>query len=156
MKQQGFKKYFHIDVYNILSGIFLLPFALIFTYGMIGRIFQGDLNRYNRTFEGVLSHSFIYANYFGKPLILIAIAVVLPAVAVLINLISLLTSIVKTKKLSPKRIFMTNPLAVIMTLVGLFFLLLIFGHDFVPCMFYGLTNLGVKQFGHIVSVCRNA
>jgi hypothetical protein len=156
MIQQGFKKYFHINTYNIVGGTLLLPFALIFMYGMIGRIVQGDLIHYNRSFEGALSHSFIYANYFGKPWVSIAIAIVFPAVAVLINLISLFTSIKKAKKLSPKRLFLTNPIAVLITLIGLSFLVIIVGHDVVPCMWYGITHFGFGQLGHIVSVCRNA
>lgn len=156
MKQQGVKKYFHINNYNIWGGILLLPFALLFIYGIIGRIVQGDLNHYNRSFQGVLSHSFIYANYFGKPLILLAIAIIFPTLAVVINLIPLLTAFVKAKKRSPIKLFQNNPIAVLLTLVGLFFLLIIFGHDVIPCIFYGLAHFGFGQLGHILAVCKNA
>lgn len=156
MKQQGWRKYFHITIYNIIGGILLLPFLLIFIYGMIGRTIQGDVYHYNRPFESVLYHSFIYANYFGKPLILMAIAILFPAIALLINLISIISSLTKTKKQSPIKLFLANPVAYVITLTGLFFLLIIFGHDFVPCTVNALMKYGFGQVGHIVSVFRNA
>src|SRR5437764_252316 len=97
IKKDGILKYFHLSIYNILGAIFLLPFISIFTYGLIGRIVQGDLEHYNRSFERVLSHSFLYANYFGKPILLFMVAILLPMLAVLINLIPLIKSLFKAK-----------------------------------------------------------
>jgi hypothetical protein len=152
IKQVGIKKYFRISNYNILGGILLLPFFLLFGLDFTDRIIQGDLFHYNRQFSSSISHTILYANFNGQVPLLWTILVAMPILAVLINLIPLFFSV--SKKIPLKKIFTTNSIAIILILAGLFCLVVVYGHDVIPCTFHSLLNgQGIPE---TLSYCKNA
>jgi hypothetical protein len=64
IQKQGMKKYLeqtlHINKYNVISGIFLLPVIFMTLVEIISRIAQGDLTHYNRPVYAFFSHTFLY------------------------------------------------------------------------------------------------
>jgi hypothetical protein len=156
IQKQGIKKYlqqtFHINKYNVISGIFLLPVFFMTLVELISRIAQGDLTHYNRPVYAFFSHTFLY----WTP-ILFTWVILFPLLAALISFIPLVKAISK-KKVSVFSIAFLhrNIITIGILFIGFGFIALIKLHDFMPCMFYGLTHFGFGQFGHIVSVCRRA
>lgn len=157
MKQQEVRKYFRITKYNILGAVFLLPFFTLFVIDLLGRIVQGDLTHYNRAWYQVISHTILYSTYNGQAPFLWLVMVFFPILAVLLNIIPVVSFVTKRKtNLSLQYIFLAKPLAIIFIGLGLFFLLVVFGHDFFPCMVHGLLSHGIKKFGEVAAFCRNA
>ncbi len=155
IKKEGVKKYFHITVYNILGAILLLPFIILLGADFLGRLVQGDLIHYNRAWYAVVSHTILYSTFNGHAYLLWATLILAPFLAVVLNLIPVLTSIMQTKKLTVRTLFLTNPLAIVIIGVGVFALLVIYGHDFFPCVVHGLLNGSVNK-EHILSLCSKA
>lgn len=146
MKKQGIRKYLqqtlHINKYNLVGFILLLPILIVSAIDLISRIMQGNLFRYNRATYAFLSHSFLYK----FPVIFIWV-VLFPVLAVAINIIPLIT------KRDKKHI---NILSVVVLIAGLSFLAMIKLHDFAPCVVHGLFKVGIGQLPHVISVCRKA
>ncbi len=142
----------HFNIYNIVGGILLLPFLLLFTIDLISRIVQADLTHYNRPVYAFLSHTFIYYTP-----VLFSIAILFPTLAVLLNLIPVVQTIIKNRKTIKKFAFVRlNLLSIVLLIIGLGFLAIIKLHDFVPCMLHGLLRLTFDKFPQLVSFCRNA
>jgi len=154
IKKQGLKNYFRISNLNILGIIFLLPFLSLFGLDFIGRIVQFDLTHYNMTFYKAISHTFLYVNYNGHLPFLWTALIFLPVFAVLINLFAFTQSLKRLRKLSIKNFLLSNPVSLIIILIGLFNLLVVFGHDFIPCLVQGVFKVGLN-LPLVISVCRN-
>ena len=154
--KKGMKKYLqqtlHINTYNIVSCIFLLPVIFMTLVEIISRVAQGDLTHYNRPVYAFLSHTVLYY----AP-VLFTWVILFPLLAALISLIPLIQAMSKKKiSLFSFAFFRKNILSVGILLIGLGFIALIKLHDFMPCMFYGVTHFGFGQLGHSISVCRKA
>jgi len=154
--KQGMKKYLqntlHINKYNMVSGIFLLPIFFMTLTEIISRIAQGDLIHYNRPVYAFLSHTPLY----WTP-VLFTWVILFPLVAALISFIPLVKAISKKNVSIFSFAFLKkNTITIGILLIGFGFIALIKLHDFMPCMFYGITHFGFGQFNHIVSVCRKA
>lgn len=154
--KKGMKKYLqqtlHINTYNIISIVFLLPVILMTGVEVISRIAQRDLTHYNRSVYVFFSHTFLYWNP-----VLFTWVIIFPVVAAVISLVPLFKSLIQ-KKVSPFswNFVKSNFIGIAILLFGLGFLALIKLHDFMPCMFYGLTHFGFGQLNHTLSVCSNA
>ncbi len=154
--KKGMKKYlqqtFHINTYNVIGGILLLPIFIVFFIDVIARIVQGDLVHYNRPVYAFLSHTFFY-----QFPIQFTWVVLFPILAVAINIVPLIGNARKKHFNVLNLTFLKrNAISILFLVFGLFFVLLIKFHDFAPCMFYGLTHFGFGQLNHIISVCRKA
>lgn len=152
----GMKKYLnkslHINRYNVIGFILLLPFLSVFLIDVISRIAQGDLTHYNRPVYTMLSHTLFY----WTPILFIWV-IVSPTLAVLINLIPLIQNL--KKKHAEIKLFTfirQNIVTLLIVAIGLGFIAIIKLHDFAPCVFHGTLKIGIGQLPHIISVCRNA
>lgn len=155
-EKQGMRKYLqqtlHINKFNIIGGIFLLPAFLIFCIDIISRIAQGDLVHYNRPVYHFLSQTPLY--WFP---VLFVWVILFPFLTVLINAIPLIKNIRKKHgHVNNIHFLIHNLITILLLLFAAFFILLIKFHDFGPCMFHGITRLGFEHFTHIVAVCKNA
>lgn len=145
-------KTLHFNIYNIIGGLLLLPFLSLFLIDLAARIAQKDLTHYNRPVYAFLSHTFLYYTP-----VLFAIAILFPALAVLINLIPVVKNITKNRKtIWHFAFFRQNLLNILILFIGLGFLALIKFHDFAPCFIHGLLRVGLGNFLQIISVCKNA
>lgn len=154
--KKGMKKYLqqtlHINTYNIISLVFLLPVILMTGIEIISRIVQGDLTHYNRPVYAFFSHTFLY----WTP-VLFTWVILFPLIAAILSLIPLIKSLAKKNTPLFSWVFIQkNILGIAILLFGLGFIALIRLHDFAPCVIHGLTHVGFGQFSHIIAVCRNA
>lgn len=156
MKKQGFKTYFrktlNLNIFNILGFIFLIPFFSLFLIDLIGRLVQGDLFHYNRTFYKVVSQTPLYSSTQA----LFFWLILLPFLAVSLNLIPLLFWVFQKNELTLKKLLLRNAFSWIVILSGLFFLLVVFGHDFLPCFVNSILFHSGAGIGTVISVCKNA
>ncbi len=154
IKKQGIKKYFNINTYNIIGGILLLPFLILFGIDLLGRIVQGDLTHYNRDFYSVLSQTILYSTYNGQAQLLWTILVFFPLLAVILNLIPLVLSLKQSKnKLTIGSLLSANPLALLIIGTGFLFVLIAFGHDIIPCTVHGIFQYGIFQLFPLIDYC---
>lgn len=156
MEKIGMKNYlqktFHINKYNVIGGILLLPLVMVFSIDVVSRVVQRDLVHYNRPVYSLLSHT----PFYWYP-VLFTWAILFPMLAVLINLVPLFQSFGKNKTTIFSKVFVKKNLGSIIVLaIGLGFLALLKLHDFAPCTIHGLLRFGIGQLPHILSVCRNA
>lgn len=156
MKQKGMKKYFQqtfgINKFNIVGGILLLPILSVTTIDIFARIAQGDLVHYNRPVYALLSHSPLY----WYPVLLVWI-LLFPFLAIGINLIPIVQSIIKKKTNIWSITFVKrNFVSLLLLCIGMGFIALIRLHDFAPCFIHGLFKVGIGNLPKIWSVCRNA
>lgn len=156
MRKQGMKNYLqqtlHLNKYNIIGGIFLLPFTTLFVLDIVGRLAQGDFIHYNRAWYAAVTQSVLYR----EPIVIKIILIYAPFLAVLLNVISFLSAIRIKKRITIRELLLTNPFTVIIIVLGLMFLFIIYGHDFVPCTVHSILRVGLDQLPHILSICRNA
>jgi len=154
--KKGMKRYLqqtlHINKYNIIGGIFLLPFMTLLFLDVMGRILQGDLVHYNRAWYAAITHSVLYK----EPFIIKTIFIYAPVIAIIINVIPFLRSLQTINKPTIYKLLFANLFSFIILGMGLFFLVIIYGHDVVPCMAHGLQIKGITNIQTIISVCRNA
>src|SRR5258708_16859826 len=156
MQKLGMKKYirktFHINKYNTIGFLLLLPFFSIFFIDLIARIAQGDLTHYNRPVYAVLSHSLLY--WFP---VLFTWVIIFPTLAVLLNIIPLLKAFNKRHNDILQFSFIKqNIFSLLILVIGIGFLALIKLHDFAPCFVHGILRLGFEKVPSVVSYCRTA
>ena len=161
IRKYGVKNYLqqalHINRYNVIGVILLLPFILLLGSDFISRVIQGDLSHYNKTFYNSLSHTILYSQYRAQAPLLWTILVFFPILAVILNLIPFVFSLRQhKKKLSVGTLLFTNPLAVIIMGTGFLFVVIAFGHDAIDCFVNHLFSNGLENIGRTISVCRNA
>jgi hypothetical protein len=152
IRKQGVRKYFHLSNYNIIGGILLLPFLALLGFDFLGRLAQGDFYHYNRAWYAAITQSVLYK----EPFILQIILIFAPFLAVLLNIIPALASLQTMKKPTIGKMLFMNPLAFLIIGIGLFCLLIVYGHDFVPCMVHGIFNGGLFHFPQLLSFCGKA
>jgi hypothetical protein len=150
--KQGIKQYFHITRYTIIGALLLVPFLTLLGLDVLGRLIQGDLAHYNKSWYAAITQSALYR----EPLMLQAIFIFAPLLAVVLNLIPILASLRAAKKPTVRTLFLANPLALGVSGLGLLCLFIIYGHDVVPCMVNGLFSHGFQTFFNLIAVCRNA
>ncbi|MCL4367114.1 hypothetical protein M1563_03005 [Patescibacteria group bacterium] len=156
MQKQGMKKYlkstFNINIYNVTGGLLILPFMVMLGLDLVSRLIQGDLTHYNRSYYQLLSQTFLMqgpAQLFW--------VIIFPLAALIINLIPFFkTAYTQQNRLAIKSLVLTNLLAVAIMSVGLFALLLAFGHDYIPCFFHHLFLDGLDQIAKTALFCRSA
>ncbi len=156
INQQGMKKYlkseFNFNRYNLIGTIFLTPALTVFAIDLISRVIQFDLVHYNRPVYNFLSHTPLY----WYP-VLVTWVIVLPTLAVIINLIPLIKNMQSKKKSIYVKLFnKQNLFSLIILFLGLMFLAIIKLHDFAPCILHGLILKGFSNLGLIINMCRNA
>jgi hypothetical protein len=154
MKQKGILNYLHLNIYNVIGAILLFPFAFFFTAGMIARIAQGDLEHYNRAWYATISHWFFYGGFKNQAQAEFTILILLPILAILINLIPLIKTVLKSKRVVPLKLILANPITILILLGGLFALAVVYGHDVIPCTLNSLkAGHGVIE---TINYCKNA
>ncbi|MCL4384096.1 hypothetical protein M1116_01455 [Patescibacteria group bacterium] len=156
IKKHGLLNYLHFNRYHLLGGILLSPFITLLSYDLIGRLVQGDLFHYNRAFYYFISHTFLYANYFGRPYLLWLIIVLAPIIAIIINLLPFIFLIVNIKQNNFSRILFSNFITFIIIFTGLLALLIVYGHDFFPCFIQAIYHRGLQNIFNIISICQKA
>src|SRR5207248_2005156 len=86
MAKYGMKRYLqntlHMNKYNIIGGILLLPFFIMMVIDTLARVIQGDLFHYNRSVYAFLSHTPLY--WFP---VLFTWTFLFPFLAIVLNLI---------------------------------------------------------------------
>jgi hypothetical protein len=152
-KKQGMKKYLtktlHINRYNIIGALLLLPFLSVFAIDIIARIAQGDVTHYNRPVYLYLSHTIFY----WTPILFIWV-ILFPALAVLLNFVPLIQKGIKKNRLFFQLSFIKqNAVSFAILAVGMGFLAIVKLHDFAPCFVHGLVKIGITQIPRIFSVC---
>lgn len=159
IQKNGMRNYIqqtlHINRYNIIGSILLLPFITLMAMDLIGRIVQGDLFHYNKSFYAFISHTFIYASYNGKSPFLWTALIFFPILAILTNIVPLLFTLQKkgTKKRTISIITSNTPAFLVLG-IGLFCLFMIYGHDIIPCTIHGILRKGFTDFFNILNYCR--
>lgn len=156
VQHKGMKKYleqtFHLSPYYIVSMGFLLPVILMTCTEILSRIIQKDMTHYNRPLYAFFSHTFLY-----WPPVLFTWVIIFPLLAAFISLIPLVVSFKKRKTAFLSwRFLLSNIIGIAILLFGFGFIALIRLHDFLPCLFYGLTHFGFGQLHRILSVCQKA
>lgn len=156
LKKQGMKKYvnktLHINRYNVIGTLLLLPFLSVLSIDLLARFAQDDITHYNRPLYLYLSHTVFY----WTPILVIWV-ILFPTLAVLLNLIPLIQNIIKKHGSLFKLSFIKhNALTLTILAIGLGFLAIIKLHDFAPCIFHGLLRFGVGKLPYIFSYCKNA
>jgi len=156
IQKQGIKKYLqktlHINVFNIVGSLFLLPAFIVFCIDLISRIAQGDLVHYNRPVYSFLSHTPLY----WYP-VLFTWVILFPFLTVLINVFPLVRNIIKNQgNIKNRKFIIQNIITIALLSFAAFFILLVKFHDFGPCMLHGIARYGFERFTHIVTVCKNA
>ena len=147
----------HINKYNIAGVILLLPFIILFGIDFLGRLVQGDFTHYNKAFYNVVSHTILYNNYNGQAPLLWTILVYSPILAAVLNLIPFIASLKQNKKkITASALFFISPLALIIMSIGLFCLLIVFGHDVIPCFVHGIISHGLGNIMPTIEVCKKA
>lgn len=155
--KKGMMKYvqntLHINKFNVIGGILLLPAITVFFIDVFSRIVQGDLAHYNHPVYSFMSHTPLY----WQP-VLVTWVIVFPLLAVGINLIPLLKNLITKhhNKIKSWNFLWQNLITLLLLGFGTFFILLVKFHDFGPCMLHGIARLGFEHFNHIVEVCNNA
>lgn len=154
--KKGMKQYLqqilHINKYNVVGGIFLLPAFIVLCIDVVSRIVQGDLVHYNRPVYSFMSHTPLY----WYP-VLFTWVIIFPFLAVVINLIPLVKNISKTHgKSKYMRFIAQNIITILLVSFAAFFILIVKFHDFGPCMLHGIARLGFEHLTKIVAICRNA
>ena len=152
VRKQGMKKYFHLSNYNIIGLILLLPFLTLLGLDFLGRLAQGDFVHYDRAWYAAITQSVLYR----EPFVLQIIFIFAPCLSVVLNSIPVLKSLQRTKKYTARTLFFANPIAFIVMALGLLCLLIVYGHDFAPCMVHGIFHGGLFYFLQLFSVCVNA
>ena len=154
MKKQGLKNYLNLNTYNVIGGILLLPFILILGSDFISRLVQGDFSHPNMGLVGFLSRSILYSGYDK---LLWAILVFAPLLAAVLNLIPLASSLRgESNKLTFRKLLFTSPLSLLIVGMGLLFILIVAGHDAVPCFVNHLISNGFGNIWQTILVCKNA
>ncbi|HEV2339354.1 MAG TPA: hypothetical protein VGT05_01145 [Patescibacteria group bacterium] len=157
IQKHGIKNYFHINIYNIMGAVFLLPFLMLFCIDFFSRLIQGDFTHYNRVTYNYISHTMLYNTYNGHAPLLWTVLILAPCLAVVINCVPVFASVIQRKiKSTIKTLFLANPLAFVIIAIGAFCLLVVYGHDSIPCVMNRIYNHGFGNVGHMVSFCRNA
>ncbi len=156
IRKQGMKNYLqqtlHINKYNVIGGILLLPFIVLLGSDFIGRVIQGDFSHPNMTLIGYLSRSILYS---GQAPLLWVVLVYSPLLAILLNIIPFITSLKKkNKKLVLTNILFVNPLALVIMGMGFLFLVVAFGHDVIPCFVHRFFSSW--DLFHTIAICKNA
>jgi len=153
--KKGMKNYLqqtlHINKYNVIGFIFLLPFLLMFTTDLIARIVQGDLTHYNRPVYQFLFHTPLY----WTP-ILYTIVFVFPLLAIMVNIIPLLQKKSRTKNVFSFIYLRKNIVTLLLIVTGLGCIAIIKLHDFMPCMVQGIMHGGLTHFWQMFAYCRKA
>jgi len=125
IKHDGLKKHLvrnlHINRYGVLGALLLVPFLIMFTISALVTLFSPA------------SLPALYASPVHAPGIFMVFGIVFPILAILINGFSLLHQI----KLFSPLFIRTNLFALGVVALGAGVLLLIFGHDFIPCLIRG-------------------
>ncbi len=143
---------FHLDQYNVLGGILLLPVLVMVAIDGISRIIQGDLIHYNRPVYTFLSHTPLY--WFP---VLFTWVILFPLCAVILNMIPLAKKVIaRHGKVLNRSFVIANGAGIIVIMVGLSLLAMIKLHDFVPCMIHGLLQKGAGFLFPLLNRCRNA
>ncbi len=156
MRKQGMKKYvrntLHINNYNIVGGILLLPIFVVFSIDVFARIAQGDLTHYNRPVYAFMSHT----PFYQFP-ILLTWVLIFPLLAIVINLVPLVKHAIATRrKFIGIAFIQKNVLGIFLVLMALGFLTILALHDFAPCVVNGILAGHLPQFFQLVQYCRNA
>lgn len=156
MKKQGIKTYlqqtWHINRYNVIGGILLMPFFLMFIIDLVSRIMQGDLTHYNRPVYALLSHTPLY----WTP-VLFTIMIIFPLLAILSNVVPILMNISKKHAGILSWSFVRrNSISLLLVSIALGFIAIVRLHDFAPCMMHGILKVGVGRLPEIIAVCKNA
>jgi hypothetical protein len=96
-RKYGFKKYIknilHINKYNVLGVIFLLPFISMFLVDLSSRILQGDLTHPNTS----ILHGIYNTPLYWAPILFMWV-ILFPVLAVITNVIPLLLTLLKHGK----------------------------------------------------------
>ena len=157
IQKNGIKNYFHITIYNIIGAVFLLPFLMLFCIDFFGRLIQGNFTHYNKVTYNYISHTVLYSTYNGHASLLWTTLILAPCLAVVSNCIPVFAGVIRHKKKATiKTLFLTNPLAFVIIAIGAFCLLVVYGHDSIPCMMNRIYDHGFGNVGHMLSFCRNA
>lgn len=149
IKKEGLKKYLrevlHVNKYSVIGAILLLPFTTILGLDFVARILQRDLTHYSRPLNNYFSHIFLYQDHIGKIPLLWFVLIFFPILSIVLNIIPLHKS------------FFKNPVTLaILGLAGLA-LLIVYGHDFVPCIVQGiLYHHAIINLPKAILICRNA
>lgn len=153
IEKAGIKKYsqqtLHINKYNVIGFLFLVPFFLMFATDLVSRIAQRDLTHYNRPVYHYLSQTPLY----WTP-VLYTIVIVFPLMAIALNVIPILHQ--KRKRVVDWNFVRKNFIALIIILTGLGCISIIKLHDFLPCMIHGLLNGRLTQFSQLFPYCQKS
>lgn len=157
--KKGMKKYLqqslHINKSNIVGALLLLPFLTLLGIDFLGRLVQGDLMHYNMTWYSVMSHTILYSTFNGHAYLLWIVFIAAPIIALALNVIPVIKYLHPRKKITLKTLLFTNPIAIAIIGIAFFALLIVYGHDFFPCIVHGLLNGAVNK-ENIIAVCKNA
>jgi hypothetical protein len=153
MMKIGMKKYLqqtvHINRYNVIGFLFLVPFLLMFITDLVSRIAQGDLTHYNRPVYHYLSQTPLY----WTP-VLYTIVIIFPLLAIVSNVIPLLQQ--KRKTVFSWVFVRKNLITLLIILAGLGCISIIKLHDFLPCMIHGILRGGLAHFSQMFPYCQKA
>jgi hypothetical protein len=158
LTDQGMKRYLqttlHVNRFNVLGLLLLTPFFVMLGVDGLGRIAQGDLLHPNQAWYAVLARTPLYT----FPPALFSVVLLLPALAMLINCIPILSRLrqYRHNTLTLGQVVSTNLVALAIMGLGLSFVALALWHDVVPCMARGILSGGLSDIRHVIAVCRNA
>ena len=140
----------NLNIYNMFGFIFLLPAMLMFLTDLLSRISQGDLTHYNRSVYYFLSHTPLY----WYP-VLVTWTILLPGLALLINLVPFIKSKIKHKNMTFTKLISLNWFSALLSVISLGFITIVKLHDFAPCMIHGIFLKGFNNLGLVIKVCKN-
>ncbi len=130
----------------ILGMILLIPFGALFAIGLGGQILNiiGVQNSWNQNIGNLIGNHVRFAN----------IVILIPVIAAVAIGVIFFIYIVSTQRKEERIIPFIG--SIVITIVGLGMLILLFGHDSVPCFVKGIAHQGFHNLKPLIDICRNA
>jgi hypothetical protein len=151
LQEYGIKKYFHLNGFNIMGIIFLIPIFLMLVADFSSRIIQGNLLHYNGATYNYFSHSFLYQ----RPVIYIWV-IILPVLAIILNALSLIVKRGKHTRFLSTVFIKNNFITILILLFGFGVIFMIKFHDFLPCVINAAYSGGIRHIGPYLKTCSKA
>lgn len=139
------KQIFHINTYFVVGILLLLPFLTLFTVDGVDRLLTGG--------------SYILLPLYNSPFwsvpVILTLIIVFPGIAVLLNTLSIVQAYRNGKHKVVSLSFLASQLPSFLILsLGFLAIVLLFGHDMIPCVFNRTLSHGILRFFQGISYCK--
>lgn len=130
----------------ILGVVLLIPFGILFTIATGGQVLNilGLENNWDQDMGNLIANHIQLATFM---------MFVAPAIAVALGIIAIVY-FARMQQMREHTIEIVGSAGVI--IIGLGILVLLFGHDVIPCFLHGIVRQDFQNFKSLIEICRNA